>query len=125
MNYLSVTGFSSIQTNSIFFTTPFGVADIKYGILGAPFFKRCNQEINIQNLTMIFEHYFNDQPTTASSTALIKRILLLFSSVYQINSKKPFLKKPKLLHFQFFELKLQKLDGLKLKTMNYFSLKNL
>ena len=47
---ISVSCFSSIETEAIFFMIPFAVADINYNILGTPFFERSKQKIQSEHL---------------------------------------------------------------------------
>ena len=55
-HYITVTCYTSIAENSTHFTIPFAVANIKYNILGTPFFEGYIANINVQDFTMKFEN---------------------------------------------------------------------
>ena len=52
LHYANITLNTTIDDNSRYFPVPFAVADIKYNILGTPFFEDNIQNINIQNVTL-------------------------------------------------------------------------
>ena len=81
---VSVTCFSSIETQSRYFMIPFAVADTKYKLLGKPFFEKTNQKISIQDYIMSFKHSCNEQPTLALFTTLFE---INFHS-FSFNNKK-------------------------------------
>ena len=85
--YISVTCFSSIETESRNFFIPFVVADIKVNTPWTPFIKKCIQSINIKDFFMTFKHCFNDQPSIASFTTLVEENFLFFSFNCQKKSK--------------------------------------
>ena len=60
----------------------FALADAKNNILDLPFFDKNIQTSNFQNFTMNFKHTSNDQPSNASFTTLIEKMLPLFSIFY-------------------------------------------
>ena len=96
---------------------PSAVADIENYILRTPFFEKYIQNINIQDFTMNFKHFFNDQPTIASLTALFETNFPFFSGIYQINSKTPTHIKPNAVRTLHFPLKTS--NTIKLKTENH------
>ena len=53
---------TSIEQTSRQFIIPFAVADIKYNILGTPFFGEYLQNINTQDFTLQFKYQSKDQP---------------------------------------------------------------
>ena len=67
------------------FIIPF--ADIKYNILGTPFFEEFIQNINIQEFTLQFKHQSKDQPNTTKFTSLLSKDYPYFSFIYRIFSK--------------------------------------
>ena len=86
-HYITVTCHTSISENSRHFTIPFAVADIKYKILGTPFFEENITNINVQDFTMKFKHPYKDQSQIDSFTTLIeKKFSFLF--IYISNSFK-------------------------------------
>ena len=56
---------------------------MNYNILWSPLFENYVQDINIQDFTKSFKHSFNDQPTIASFSALIRRKFHLFTKLFQ------------------------------------------
>ena len=51
LHYVTIILNTTIEDNSRQFTIPFAVADIKYNILGTPFFEEYIQNIKIQDFT--------------------------------------------------------------------------
>ena len=56
LHYVTVTLTTTVDDDSRQFTVPFTVADIKYNILGTPFFVENIQNLNIQNFTLQLKH---------------------------------------------------------------------
>ena len=54
LHYANIILNTTIDDNSRYFSVPFAVADIKYNILGTPFFEDNIQNINIQDFTLEF-----------------------------------------------------------------------
>ena len=54
LHYANIILNTTIDENSRYFSVPFEVADIKYNILGTPFFEDNIQNINIQDFTLEF-----------------------------------------------------------------------
>ena len=54
LHYANIILKTTIDDNSRYFSVPFAVADIKYNILGTPFFEDNIYNINIQNFTLEF-----------------------------------------------------------------------
>ena len=69
------------------FVIPFAVADIKYNILGTPFFEEFIQNLNIQDLTLQFKHHSKCQPSITKFTSLLSKDYPFFSYLYKINSR--------------------------------------
>ena len=65
LHYITITLNTTIEDNSRQFTIPFAVADIKYNILGTPFFEENFQNINIQDFTLQFKHHSRVYPNYA------------------------------------------------------------
>ena len=56
LHYANILLNTTIDENSRYFSVPFAVADIKYNILGTPFFEDNIQNINIQDFTLEFKY---------------------------------------------------------------------
>ena len=77
-HYITVTCHTSISKNSRHFTIPFAVADIKYNILGTPFFEEHIANINVQDFTMKFKNPHKDHSQIDSFTTLTEKNFPLF-----------------------------------------------
>ena len=55
LHYVTITLNTTIEDDSRQFTVPFAVADIKYNILGTPFFEENIQNTNTQDFTLQFK----------------------------------------------------------------------
>ena len=87
LHYITATLKTAIEHTSRQFIIPFAVADIKYNILGTPFFGEYIQKINIQDFTLPFKHQSKDQPDTTKFTSLLSKDYPYFSYIYRNNSK--------------------------------------
>ena len=58
---------TTIDDNSCYFSVPFAVADIKYNIIGTPFFEDNIQNINIQDFTLEFKYQSKTHPIIQNS----------------------------------------------------------
>ena len=104
LHYITITLNTTIEDNSRQFTIPFAVADIKYNILGTPFFEENIQNINIQDFTLQFKHHSRVYPNYAKFTSLLSKDFPYFSYDYRMNSKTQIRSKPnssKIAHFPF------------------------
>ena len=102
LHYITITLNTTIEDDSRQFTIPFAVADIKYNILGTPFFEENIQTINIQDFTLQFKHHSRIYPNYAKFTSLLSKDYPYFSYIYRINSKTQIRLKPnssKIAHF--------------------------
>ena len=102
LHYITITLNTTIEDNSRQFIIPFAVADIKYNILGTPFFEEIIQIINIQDFTLQFKHHSRIYPNYAKLTSLLSKDYPYFSYIYRINSKTQIRSKPnssKIAHF--------------------------
>ena len=81
LNYVTLLLNTSIEDKFRQFTIPFEVADIKYNILGTPFFEEYIQNINIQDFTLQFKHQSTQHPNLTKFTSLLS-ILLIYLSHY-------------------------------------------
>ena len=73
LHYVTFTINTTIENYSRHFTIPFAVADIKYNILGTPFFEENVQNINIQDFTLQFKHHPRVYPNYTKFTSLLSK----------------------------------------------------
>ena len=73
LHYVTITLKTTIEDDSRQFTIPFAVADIKYNILGTPFFEENLQNINIQDFTSQLKHHSRVHPNYATFTFLLSK----------------------------------------------------
>ena len=102
LHYITITLNTTIEDDSRQFTIPFAVAEIKYNILGTPFFEENTQNIIIQDFTLQYKHHSRVYPNYAKFTSLLSKDYPYFSYIYRINSKTQIRLKPsssKIAHF--------------------------
>ena len=102
LHYITITLNTTIEDDSRQFIIPFAVADIKYNILGTPFFEENIQNINIQDFTLQFKHHSKIYPNHTTFTSLLSIDYPYFSYIYRNNSKTQIRLKPnssKIAHF--------------------------
>ena len=97
---------TTIDDNSRYFSVPFAVADIKYNILGTPFFEDNIQNINIQDFKLEFKYQSKTHPNYAKFTTLLSKDYPYFSYIYRINSKTQIRLKRKSSKIAHFPIKL-------------------
>ena len=56
LHYVTIILNTTIEDDSRQLTKHFAVADLKYNILGTPFFEENRQNLNIQDFTLQFKH---------------------------------------------------------------------
>ena len=95
LHYANIILKTTIDENSRYFSVPFAVADIKYNILGTPFFEDNIQNINIQDFTLEFKYQSKTHPNYTKFTTLLSKDYPYFSYIYRINSKTQIRLKPK------------------------------
>ena len=99
---VTITLYTTIEDDSRQFTIIFAVADIKYIILGTPFFEDNIQNINIQDFTLQFEHQSTIYPNYTNITSLFSKDYPYISCIYRIKSKTQIplkLNSSKIVHF--------------------------
>ena len=106
LHYANIILNTTIDENSRYFSVPFAVADIKYNILGTPFFEDNIQNINIQDFTLEFKYQSKTHPNYAKFTTLLSKDYPYFSYIYRINSKTQIRLKPKSSKLHTFRLKI-------------------
>ena len=97
---------TTIDENSRYFSVPFAVADIKYNILGTPFFEDNIQNINIQDFTLEYKYQSKTHPNYTKFTTLLSKDYPYFSYIYRINSKTQIRLKPKSSKIAHFPIKI-------------------
>ena len=79
LHYANIILNTTIDENSRYFSVPFAVANIKYNILGTPFFEDNIQNINIQDFTLEFKYQSKTHPNYAKFTTLLSKDYPYFS----------------------------------------------
>ena len=87
LHYVTVVLNTTKEDNSRRFTILFAVADIKYNILGTPFFEEYIQNINIQDSTLQYKSQSKNHLNLAKFTTLLSTDYPYFSYIYGIISK--------------------------------------
>ena len=102
LHYVTILLNTSIEDNSRLFTIPIAVADIKYNILGTPFFEEYIQKLKIQDFTLQFKHQSTQHPNLTKFTSLLSKDYPYFSYIYCLHSETQIRLKPnssKIAHF--------------------------
>ena len=73
LHYANIKLNTTIDEDSRYFSVPSAVADIKYNILGTPFFEDNIQNINIQDFTLEFKYQSKTHPNYAKFTTLLSK----------------------------------------------------
>ena len=73
LHYANIILNTTFDEISRYFSVPFAVADIKYNILGTPFFEDNIQNINIQDFTLEFKYQSKKHPNYAKFTTLLSK----------------------------------------------------
>ena len=94
LHYVTITLNTTIEDDSRQFTIPFAVADIKYNILGTPFFEENIKNIIVHEFTLQFKLHSRVHPNYATFTSLLSKDYPYFSYIYRINSKTQVRQKP-------------------------------
>ena len=87
LHYANIILNTTIDENSRYFSVLFAVADIKYNILGTPFFEDNIQNINIQDFTLEFKYQSKTHPNYTKFTTLLSKDYPYFSYIYRIISE--------------------------------------
>ena len=90
IHYVSVTCFTEVNHQNRSFNIEFAVANIKYNILGAPFFKRKIQNIDFYQNVMTYKEQHPKLPTKTHFRHLLKRTIHIFHTVIPLNVKNQF-----------------------------------
>ena len=73
LHYPNINLNTTIDDTSRYFSVPFAVANIKYNILGTPFFEDNIQNINIQDFTLEFKYQSKTHPNYAKFTTFLSK----------------------------------------------------
>ena len=105
LHYANIILNTTTDDNSRSFSVPFALADIKYNILGTPFFEDNIHNINIQDFTLEFKYQSKIHPNYTKFTTLLSKHYPYFSNSYRINSKTQIRLKPKSSKIAHFPIK--------------------
>ena len=105
LHYANIILNTPIDENSCYFSVPFAVADIKYNILGTPFFEDNIQNIHIQDFTLEFKYQSQIHPNYTKFTTLLSKDYPYYSYIYRINSKTQIRLNPKSSKIAHFPMK--------------------
>ena len=97
-----MTCYTEVNHQNRSFNIEFAVANIKYNILGAPFFKRYIQNIDFQQNIMTFKEQHPKLPTKTHFSTFTEKDYPFISYIYTIKCKEPIHFKPrsgKTIHF--------------------------
>ena len=93
---------TSLNGNTRTLVIPFAVANIKYNILGTPFFEKYVKTLNIENMFLTFNTPHESRINTLPFTAHKEKDYPYFSYIYTINVKNKYYFKPnasQIIHF--------------------------
>ena len=102
IHYISMTCFIEVNHQKRSFNINFAVANIKYNILGTPFFKKNFQNIDFQQTIMIYKEQHLKLPTKTHFSTFTEKDYPYISYIYTIKCKEPIHFKPRLgktIHF--------------------------
>ena len=102
IHYISTTCFTEVNHQNRSFNIHFAVANIKYNILGTPFFKRHIQNIDFQQNNMTYKEQHPKLPTKTNFCTFTEKDYPYISYIYNIKRKEPIHFKPrsgKTIHF--------------------------
>ena len=94
VHYVSMTCFTEVNHQNRSFNIEFAVANIKYNILGAPFFKKIIQNIDFQQNIMTYKEQHPKLPTKTHFLTFAEKDYPYISYIYTINCKEPIHFKP-------------------------------
>ena len=85
-----MTCFTEVNHQNRSFIIDFAVANIKYNIVGTPFFKRHIQNIDFQQSIMTYKEQQSKLPTKTHSSTFTKRTIHMFHTFTLLNVKNQF-----------------------------------
>ena len=104
IHYILMTCFTEVNHQSRSFNIEFAVANIKYNILGTPFFKKNYQNIDFQQNIMTYKEQHPKLLTKTHFSTFTEKDYPYISYIYTIKFKEPIHFKPrsgKAIHFPF------------------------
>ena len=104
IHYISMTCFTEVNHKTRSFNIDFAVANIKYNILGTPFFKKHIQNIDFQQNIMTYTEQHPKLSTKTTFSTFTEKDYPYISYIYTIKCKEPIHFKPrsgKTIHFPF------------------------
>ena len=102
LHYISMTFFTGVNHQNRSFCIDFAGANIKYNILGTPFFETHIQNIDFQQNIMTYKEQHSKLPTKTNFSTFTEKDYPFISYIYTIKRKEPFYFKPrsgKTIHF--------------------------
>ena len=102
LHNVTLTLHTSLNGNMRTLVIPFAVANIKYNILGTPFFEKYVKTLNIENMSLTFNTPHESRINTLPFTAHKEKDYPYFSYIYTINVKNKIYFKPnasQIIHF--------------------------
>ena len=102
LHNLALTLHTSLHGNTRTLVIPFAVANIKYNILGTPFFEKYVKTLDIENISLTFNTSHESRINTLPFTAHKEKDYPFFSYIYTINVKNKIHFKPnasQIIHF--------------------------
>ena len=102
LHNLILTLHTSLHGNTRTLVIPFAVANIKYNILGTPFFEKYVKTLNIESMSLTFNTSHESRNNTLPFTAHKEEDFPYFSYIYTINVKNKLYFKPnasQIIHF--------------------------
>ena len=102
IHYISMTCFTEVNHKTRSFNIDFAVANIKYNILGTPFFKKHIQNIDFQQNIMTYTEQHPKLPTKTTFSTFTEKDYPYISYIFTIKCKEPIHFKPrsgKTIHF--------------------------
>ena len=133
IHYISMTCFTEVNHQTRSFNIDFAVANIKYNILGTPFFKKHIQIIDFQQNIMTYIEQHPKLSTKTTFSTFTEKDYLYISYIYTIKCKEPIHFKPRsgkpyisqLKTFQIYILNLKIIQNFIQQIHIHISYKNL
>ena len=89
IHYISMTCFTEVNHQNRSFKIDFAVANIKYNILGTPFFKRHIQNIDFQQNIMTYKEQHSKLPAKTHFSTFTEKDYPYVSYIYTIKCEEP------------------------------------
>ena len=89
IHYISMTCFTEVNHKTRFFNIDFAVANIKYNILGTPFFKKHIQNIDFQQNIITYIEQHPKLPTKTTFSTFTEKDYPYIFYIYTIKCKEP------------------------------------